>query len=41
MYPTHGYLKFEVNGQEWSEWAIDNGIRTEVIAFLCFQPNLE
>jgi MoxR-like ATPase len=34
------HLEFEVDAQEWSEWAIQNGIRAEVIAFLRFRPEL-
>jgi MoxR-like ATPase len=34
------HLEFEVDLQEWSEWAIQNGIRPEVIAFLRFRPEL-
>jgi hypothetical protein len=33
-------FEFEVDLQEWSEWAIQNGIRPEVIAFLRFRPEL-
>jgi hypothetical protein len=34
------HLEFEVDVQEWSEWAIQAGIRPEVIAFLRFRPQL-
>jgi hypothetical protein len=34
------HLEFEVDLQEWSEWAIQSGIRAEVIAFLRFRPEL-
>src|SRR5215471_1076979 len=34
------HLEFEVDLQEWCEWAIQNGIRPEVIAFLRFRPEL-
>jgi hypothetical protein len=34
------HLDFEVDLQEWSEWAIQAGIRPEVIAFLRFRPAL-
>ena len=34
------HLEFEVDIQEWSEWAIQAGIRPEVIAFLRFRPEL-
>jgi hypothetical protein len=34
------HLTFEVNLQEWCEWAIRNAIRPEVIAFLRFKPEL-
>ena len=34
------HLEFEVDLQEWSEWAIQAGIRPEVIAFLRFRPEL-
>jgi len=34
------HLEFEVDTQEWSEWAIRSGIRPEVIAFLRFRPEL-
>lgn len=34
------HLEFEVDVQEWSEWAIQSGIRAEVIAFLRFRPEL-
>jgi hypothetical protein len=33
-------LEFEVDVQEWSEWAIQAGMRPEVIAFLRFRPEL-
>lgn len=34
------HLDFEVDLQEWSEWALQTGIRPEVIAFLRFRPEL-
>lgn len=34
------HLEFEVDTQEWSEWAIQAGVRPEVIAFLRFRPEL-
>jgi hypothetical protein len=34
------HLDFEVDPQEWSEWAIGAGIRPEVIAFIRFRPQL-
>jgi hypothetical protein len=34
------HLDSEVDMQEWSEWAIQAGIRPEVIAFLRFRPEL-
>ncbi len=34
------HLDFEVDQQEWSEWAINSGIRPEVIAFIRFRPQL-
>jgi len=34
------HLEFEVDLQEWSEWAIRVGLRPEVIAFLRFRPEL-
>lgn len=34
------HLSFEVDLQEWCEWAIRASIRPEVIAFLRFRPNL-
>jgi len=34
------HLEFEVDLQEWSEWAIRNAIRAEVIAFLRFRREL-
>src|SRR6516162_6667182 len=34
------HLEFEIDIQEWSEWAIQAGIRPEVIAFLRFRPEL-
>lgn len=34
------HLEFEVDLQEWSEWAIQNGIRAEVVAFLRFRSEL-
>ena len=34
------HLDFEVDAQEWSEWAIGANIRPEVIAFIRFRPQL-
>ena len=34
------HLEFEVDIQEWCEWAIRAGVRPEVIAFLRFRPAL-
>jgi hypothetical protein len=34
------HLDFEVDLQEWCEWAIQAGIRPEVIAFVRFRPEL-
>ena len=34
------HLEFEVDMQEWSEWAIRAGVRPEVIAFLRFRAEL-
>ncbi len=34
------HLEFEVDLQEWTEWAIQAGIRPEVIAFLRFRQEL-
>lgn len=34
------HLDFEVDVQEWSEWAIKTSIRPEVIAFIRFRPEL-
>lgn len=34
------HLEFEVDLHEWSEWAIQAGIRPEVLAFLRFRPEL-
>jgi hypothetical protein len=34
------HLDFEVDMQEWSAWAIQAGIRPEVVAFLRFRPAL-
>jgi hypothetical protein len=34
------HLEFEVDLQEWCEWAIQAGIRSEVVAFLRFRPAL-
>jgi MoxR-like ATPase len=34
------HLNFEVDMQEWCEWAIDADIRPEVIAFIRFKPDL-
>jgi MoxR-like ATPase len=34
------HLDFEVDMQEWCEWAVRSGIRPEIIAFLRFRPEL-
>jgi hypothetical protein len=34
------HLEFEIDLQDWSEWAIEAGIRPEVIAFLRFRQEL-
>ena len=34
------HLEFEVDTQDWSEWAVNNGVRPEVIAFIRFRPEL-
>jgi hypothetical protein len=34
------HIDFEVDAQEWCEWAIKTGIRPEVIAFIRFRPEL-
>jgi MoxR-like ATPase len=34
------HLQFEVDLQDWSQWAIEAGIRPEVIAFLRFRQEL-
>jgi hypothetical protein len=34
------HLEFEVDAQEWSEWAVQAGVRPEVIAFLRFRPEV-
>jgi hypothetical protein len=34
------HLEFEVDLQDWSEWAIQAGVRPEVIAFLRFRPEV-
>jgi MoxR-like ATPase len=34
------HLEFEIDMQEWAEWAIASGIRAEIIAFLRFRPEL-
>jgi MoxR-like ATPase len=34
------HLEFEVDVQEWSEWAIKANVRPEVIAFIRFRPEL-
>jgi MoxR-like ATPase len=34
------HLEFDVDLQEWCEWAIQTGVRPEVIAFLRFRPVL-
>ena len=34
------HLEFEVDTEEWSQWAIQAGLRPEVIAFLRFRPEL-
>ena len=33
-------LMFDVNLDDWSQWAIDNGVHPSVISFLRFRPNL-
>ena len=34
------HLNFEVDMQDWCEWAINAGVRPEVIAFLRFRPGV-
>ena len=34
------HINYDVSLEDWSKWAIDNGIRTEVLGFLRFRPNL-
>lgn len=34
------HIDYEVNLDDWSRWAIDNNIKTEVLGFLRFRPNL-
>jgi hypothetical protein len=34
------HLQFEADIDDWTSWAIDNKIRTEVVAFLRFRPAL-
>jgi MoxR-like ATPase len=34
------HLNFEVDMQEWCEWAVDTDIRPEVVAFIRFKPDL-
>ena len=33
-------IEFEAHLDDWCEWALDNGVRTEVVAFLRFRPAL-
>jgi hypothetical protein len=33
-------LEFDTNLDDWSSWALNNGIKTEVVAFLRFRPAL-
>jgi hypothetical protein len=33
-------LDFETNLDDWSGWALDNGVRPEVVAFIRFRPGL-
>ena len=34
------HIDFEVRLQDWTQWALDNGIKTEVLQFLRFRPAL-
>lgn len=34
------HLDFEVNNEDWTQWALKAGIRTEVIGFIRFRPLL-
>lgn len=34
------HIDFEVDLGDWTRWALDHGIKTELIAFLRFRPNL-
>lgn len=34
------HIDFEVSLDDWSSWAVSNGIRTEVLGFVRFRPNL-
>ncbi len=34
------HIDFEVSLDDWCRWALDNGIRTEILGFLRFRPNL-
>lgn len=34
------HLNFEVDLGDWTQWALNNGIKTEIIAFLRFRPGL-
>ena len=34
------HIDFEVDADDWSQWAIQSGIRPEVIAFIRFRPTL-
>lgn len=34
------HIEFEVDAQEWSQWAIHSAIRPEVIAFIRFRPEV-
>lgn len=34
------HINFDVDVNDWTQWALANGIKTEIIAFLRFRPNL-
>jgi MoxR-like ATPase len=34
------HIQFETNLEEWIRWAIDHGVRSEIIAFQRFKPDL-
>lgn len=34
------HVEYEVNADEWSQWAVSSDIQTEIIAFLRFKSNL-